>query len=234
MATGALGPRAGGATLVFHTGWLPCCNGNAAGVGTVASSSYQKRFWRCIITVRSEETTPIAIWRRSIVTVTTRYTGAAEIVRRGMVLMTKADPLEEPCAMKVARTVLQTSGGSDPFAEFKPRVTSRRVVAQDQLWHRQCWRQSVCREHFDGGHDVSPTRAQRVGLSDRVLSGAIRWHSPTLFAAANSSLVHCFSSCPSHERIRNEETSKILLIVDNKVLISTLRQWVMNLSAHNE
>jgi len=36
----------------------------------------------------------------------------------GMVLRTKADPLEEPCARKLACTVLQTSGGSDPFAEF--------------------------------------------------------------------------------------------------------------------
>jgi hypothetical protein len=32
--------------------------------------------------------------------------------------MTKADPLEEPCAGELACTVLQTSGGSDPFAEF--------------------------------------------------------------------------------------------------------------------
>jgi hypothetical protein len=32
--------------------------------------------------------------------------------------MTKADPREEPCARKPACTVLQTSGGSDPFAEF--------------------------------------------------------------------------------------------------------------------
>jgi transposase-like protein len=32
--------------------------------------------------------------------------------------MTKADPLEEPCARKLACTVLQTTGGSDPFAEF--------------------------------------------------------------------------------------------------------------------
>jgi transposase-like protein len=32
--------------------------------------------------------------------------------------MTKADPLEEPCAGKLACTVLQTSGGSNPFAEF--------------------------------------------------------------------------------------------------------------------
>ena len=32
--------------------------------------------------------------------------------------MTKAAPLEEPCAGELACTVLQTSGGSDPFAEF--------------------------------------------------------------------------------------------------------------------
>ena len=32
--------------------------------------------------------------------------------------MTKAVPLEEPCAGQLACTVLQTSGGSDPFAEF--------------------------------------------------------------------------------------------------------------------
>ena len=32
--------------------------------------------------------------------------------------MTRAWPLEEPCAANGACTVLQTSGGSDPFAEF--------------------------------------------------------------------------------------------------------------------
>ncbi len=32
--------------------------------------------------------------------------------------MTRAGPLEEPCAGQLACTVLQTSGGSDPFAEF--------------------------------------------------------------------------------------------------------------------
>jgi len=45
--------------------------------------------------------------------------------------MTKADPLEEPCARKPACTVLQTSGGSDPFAEFnrslRPAVLWRKV-----------------------------------------------------------------------------------------------------------
>jgi len=42
--------------------------------------------------------------------------------------MTKADPLEEPCARKLACTVLQTSGGSDPFAEFNnsPQPTRQR------------------------------------------------------------------------------------------------------------
>ena len=32
--------------------------------------------------------------------------------------MTKGHSTEEPCAAKVARTVLETSGGSDPLAEF--------------------------------------------------------------------------------------------------------------------
>jgi hypothetical protein len=32
--------------------------------------------------------------------------------------MTRARSTEEPCAAKVARTVLKTSGGSDPLAEF--------------------------------------------------------------------------------------------------------------------
>jgi hypothetical protein len=45
--------------------------------------------------------------------------------------MTKADLLEEPCARKPACTVLQTSGGSDPFAEFnralRPAVIARKV-----------------------------------------------------------------------------------------------------------
>ena len=43
---------------------------------------------------------------------------AVVIVRTGMVPMTRAALLEEPCARKPACTVLQTSGGSDPFAEF--------------------------------------------------------------------------------------------------------------------
>jgi transposase len=43
---------------------------------------------------------------------------AVAIVRKGMVLMTKAVLLEEPCAEQLACTVLQTSGGSDPSAEF--------------------------------------------------------------------------------------------------------------------
>jgi hypothetical protein len=36
--------------------------------------------------------------------------------------MTRAVPLEEPCAGQLACTVLQTSGGSDPFAEFNHAI----------------------------------------------------------------------------------------------------------------
>jgi hypothetical protein len=45
--------------------------------------------------------------------------------------MTRARSTEEPCAAKVARTVLKTSGGSDPLAEFnralRPAVIARKV-----------------------------------------------------------------------------------------------------------
>ena len=56
---------------------------------------------------------------------------AVEIARSGMVLMTKAALLEEPCARKPACTVLQTSEGSDPFAEFN------RSLLRAVLWRRR-------------------------------------------------------------------------------------------------
>src|SRR5437870_966117 len=84
----------------------------------VVSSSYQKRFSRGLLAFSSAALPPRAIWWRSTVTVPTSYTGAVAISHLGMVRMTKADPLEKPCARKLACTVLQTSGGSDPFAEF--------------------------------------------------------------------------------------------------------------------
>jgi hypothetical protein len=61
-------------------------------------------------------------WWRSTVTVTTRYTEAIVIAHSGMVRMTKADLLEEPCARRPGRTLLQTSRGSDPFAEFNRQL----------------------------------------------------------------------------------------------------------------
>lgn len=44
--------------------------------------------------------------------------------------MTQAVPLEEPCAGQLACTVLQTSGGSDPFAEFN------RAIRPGVLWRK--------------------------------------------------------------------------------------------------
>ena len=45
--------------------------------------------------------------------------------------MTRVRSTEEPCAAKVARTVLETSGGSDPLAEFtralRPAVIARNL-----------------------------------------------------------------------------------------------------------
>jgi hypothetical protein len=81
----------------------------------------------------------MAIWWRSIVIVTTSYTVTAETVRTGMVLMTKADPPEEPCAIKVACTVLQTSGGSDPFAEFNQDHRAVKRLTRPMLGFKSFW-----------------------------------------------------------------------------------------------
>jgi len=57
------------------------------------------------------------VWRRFTVTVTTRYTVGTMNSPNDEVLMTRAPLTEEPCAAKVASTVLKASGGGDPFAE---------------------------------------------------------------------------------------------------------------------
>src|SRR5262245_66591776 len=44
--------------------------------------------------------------------------------------MTRARSTEEPCAANVARTVLETSGGSDPLAEFN------RAIRPGVLWRK--------------------------------------------------------------------------------------------------
>ena len=44
--------------------------------------------------------------------------------------MTRVRSTEEPCAAKVARTVLETSGGSDPLAEFN------RALRLAVLWRK--------------------------------------------------------------------------------------------------
>jgi hypothetical protein len=62
--------------------------------------------------------TGTATLRRCIVPVTTRYAVDFTYSPSGEVLMTSVRSTEEPCAAKVARTVLETSGGSDPLTEF--------------------------------------------------------------------------------------------------------------------
>src|SRR5262245_21583735 len=113
-----MGPHDGAPIPVFPTGEPSCCAANTDGVDTVASSSYPRRFWRCSTASSTAVTTPTAIWWWSTVTVTISYTGVVGISRSGRVLLTKAAPLEEPCARKAACTVLQTSGRGDPLAEF--------------------------------------------------------------------------------------------------------------------
>src|SRR3954451_13308382 len=58
--------------------------------------------------------------------------------------MTRVHLIEEPCAAKVARTVLQTSGGSDPLAEFNRAL--RPVVL---------WRKSSCGTQSRAGSDFA-------------------------------------------------------------------------------
>ena len=47
--------------------------------------------------------------------------------------MTRAQSIEEPCAVKMACTVLETSGGSDPLAEFN------RALRFGVLWRRRSY-----------------------------------------------------------------------------------------------
>ena len=75
-------------------------------------------------------TTGTSTWRRFIVTVMTRYTGDHVNAPVDKVLMTRVRSIEEPCAAKVARTVLETSGGSDPLAEFT------RAIRPGVLWRK--------------------------------------------------------------------------------------------------
>jgi hypothetical protein len=76
-------------------------------------------------------TTDTSTWRRFIVTVMTRDTVDFTNSPSGEVLLTRVRSTEEPCAAKGARTVLETSGGSDPLAEFnralRPAVIARKV-----------------------------------------------------------------------------------------------------------
>lgn len=133
-------------------------------MATVVPLSCQRRFSKCITTISTAGITRIAIWRRFIVTVTT--------VRSEMVRMTKADLHEEPCARKPARTVLQTSGGSDPFTEFNRQLrqpvqwlkTSRGTASERTLAERMAARP------VDGAHTPILRRGQRYGPATSTLA----------------------------------------------------------------
>jgi len=140
MGTGAIGQRDADTILGSPAGSRSCSSSNMDAVGIVISSSCQRRFWKSITAISSAGITPYAIWWRFTVTVTTRYTGAVAINRIGSVLMTRAVPLEEPCAGQLACTVLQTSGGSDPFAEFNR-----------SLRHPVQWRKTVMARPVSAG-----------------------------------------------------------------------------------
>ena len=50
--------------------------------------------------------------------------------------MTRAPSTEEPCAAKVASTVLKASGGGDPFAEPNRKACIRRAAQLKQPYPR--------------------------------------------------------------------------------------------------
>ena len=88
--------------------------------------------------------------------------------------MTKADPLEEPCARKLARTVLQTSGGSDPFAEFNnshqpTRQREQRMQRFKSPGHAQCFLSAYgpISQHFRPHRHRYSAPAYRQELKER-------------------------------------------------------------------
>ena len=70
--------------------------------------------------------------------------------------MTRDRSTEEPCAAKVARTVLKTSGGSDPLAEFNPGPPLCRALAEDDAGDLQCEGGSLGGTHLVGPGDLPP------------------------------------------------------------------------------
>ena len=86
--------------------------------------------------------------------------------------MTRADPLEEPCAGQLACTVLQTSGGSDPFAKFNQdhRAVKRLMhpmLRFKSLWTARCTlagievMHAICKGQLAAAADKSRTPAEQ-------------------------------------------------------------------------
>jgi hypothetical protein len=75
--------------------------------------------------------------------------------------MTRDRSTEEPCAAKVARTVLKTSGRGDPLAEFnralRPAVMARKVS--------QCSKNTPGAHAFEAFKSVVQTLAKQGGNS---------------------------------------------------------------------
>ena len=77
--------------------------------------------------------------------------------------MTRDRSTEEPCAAKVARTVLKTSGRGDPLAEFN------RVNRPGVLWRKGSFgTQSAPGARFVGAMTVVTTLQQQHALSWRI------------------------------------------------------------------
>ncbi|SRR5712691_2614855 len=98
--------------------------------------------------------------------------------------MTRARSTEEPCAANVARTVLETSGGSDLLAEFnralRPAVIARKVS--------QCSKNTRGAQTFAAFTSVVRTLA-RTG-TDSLVEGLLHVFHSTQRPAASAAACH--------------------------------------------
>jgi DDE domain len=97
--------------------------------------------------------------------------GAVAINRIGSVLMTRADPLEEPCAGQLACTVLQTSGGSDPFAEFNQDHRAVKRVTRPMLGFKSFWSAWCTIAGIEVMHAIRKGQLRRPGNAPQTPAG---------------------------------------------------------------
>src|SRR5215510_5235535 len=90
--------------------------------------------------------------------------------------MTRAHSTEEPCAGRLARTVLKTSGGSDPLAEFN------RALRHAVQWRKTSYgTDSIAGSHFVENvlTVVASCRQQERNVLDYLTRCCQAWYADT-------------------------------------------------------